>query len=274
MLAVGLAVALLEQVGDDQELAHRLGRVARLGDDVKAGLVQIQQVEQAHHALGIDVVLDVELGAGALAAALLVVAQVVHRLLHHRRAQRGAADAQHHEVVELLADLLCSLVDVGHDLRLVVGQLGPHHHLVDGAAGALHGLVRGGQLVGQLGQVAGLDKVLLEQAARRVGELGDGGLDLIQLLALEGVRSLAQVGAHRGAGVGGEVRHHVVEVKGQLHGRLPVFTEVMFGHTIDLTTIEFTGNIIDSFCVKFHHFLTDEREYASNSLFFNKDVLG
>ena len=125
LLGPALADLRLERLGHDQVLAHRLGGRAGLGDDAEAGLGELDHVKQRGHALGIDVVLDVELRAGALVRRQLVVVQVVERLMHGDGAQRGAADAQHDKILIVGANLRGNLLDFGDDLLLVVGQLHP-----------------------------------------------------------------------------------------------------------------------------------------------------
>ena len=115
----------LERLGHDQVLAHRLGGSARFADDAEAGLVQLNHVHQRGHALRVDVVLDVEFRAGALAVRQLIVMQMVQRLMHRDRAERTAADAQHDKVFERLADVFGDLLDFRDDLFLIVRQVHP-----------------------------------------------------------------------------------------------------------------------------------------------------
>ena len=118
-----VAAGGLQRLGDDQVLAHRFGRAAGLRDDVEAGLAQVDHVHQRRHALGVDVVLDVELRRAALFGGQFVVVQVIERRLHRRRAERAAADAEHDERIEFLADLRGGRFDVGDDFLLIVGQI-------------------------------------------------------------------------------------------------------------------------------------------------------
>ena len=113
---------------------------------------------------------------------------------------------------------------MGHDLGVDAGALELTAHVA-------------GHHVRQLAEVLVLDEVFLQQPSRRVGQLGDGILHLAKLAALQGVGELAQVRAHRGAGVGGVVRHHVVEVEGHAHGGSPSFILVFFGHKISLVSV-------------------------------------
>ena len=143
---VGPLVAhfLLEQLGNGEVLAHGLGGGAGLGNHVEAGGLDVNHVQQGLHALGVDVVLHIQAGAAALFGGKFVVVQVVEGLLHGDGAQGAAADAQHHEGVELLADALGGLFDMGDDFLLIIGQLGPAQPA--GATGGLHGLIgRGGK---------------------------------------------------------------------------------------------------------------------------------
>ena len=118
---------LLEEVGDDEVLGHRLARRARLGDDVEARLFDVDDIEELLHADGIDVVLDIEFRALALGLGQVVVVQVAERVERHDGAERRTADAEHHEVFKVPADLLCLFQDIRHDLVLIVGELRPAH---------------------------------------------------------------------------------------------------------------------------------------------------
>ena len=199
--------------------------------------------------------------------------QMVERRLHRRGAEGAAADAQHDKSVELFTDRSGGFVDIGHHFSLVVGELSPHHHLFDAAAGLLHGVLRLDQTAGQRLQLAGLDKVFLQQASGRIGKHGDGFLDLFQILALQVVGGFAQIGAHRCARIGSEVRHHVVEVEGKLHGSFPIVRKVFLGHNAQPHRIKFTILIIDNSFGNFHYFLMKKSEKCVNSLFFNINVL-
>ena len=138
---VGPLVAhfLLEQFGNGEILAHGLGGGTGLGNHVEAGGLDVNHVQQGLHALGVDVVLHVQAGAAALFGRQLVVMQVIEGLLHGDGAQGAAADAQHHEGVELLPHTGGGFFDMGDDFFLIIGQLGPAQPA--GAAGSLHGLV-------------------------------------------------------------------------------------------------------------------------------------
>ena len=158
VLGPALAHFLLEQLGDDEVLAHGLRRRAGFGDDVEAGLFHIDHVQQRRHALGVDVVLDIETGTAALFSGQLVVMQVVERLLDGNGAQRAAADPQHHKGVKPLTHALRHALDVADDLLLVVGQLHPAQPA--GAAILLHIMLCGARRVLQAIHLAGIDAVL------------------------------------------------------------------------------------------------------------------
>ncbi len=102
-----LTPAFFEKVGDDEVLRHRLARRARLGDDVEAGLGDVDDVQKLLHADGVDVVLDKELRTLALALGQIVVVQVAERVERHDGAERRPADAEHDKVVKFPADQLC-----------------------------------------------------------------------------------------------------------------------------------------------------------------------
>ena len=126
---------LFEDVVDDEVLRHRLAGRARLGDDVEARLFRLDDVEQRGHALGVDVVFDVELRALALGGREVVVMQVAEGVEHGDGAERAAADAQNDEVAELAAHFLGGGDDVFDDLFLVVRQLRPAHHALAAVVG-------------------------------------------------------------------------------------------------------------------------------------------
>lgn len=70
--------------------------------------------------------------------------QMIEGLLHGDGAQGAAADTQHHEGIELLADAGSGLFDMGDDFLLIIGQLSPAQPA--GAAGGLNSLIgRGGK---------------------------------------------------------------------------------------------------------------------------------
>ena len=139
MAAVVVAHGLFEQVEHDEVLAHGFSRAAGLGDDVEAGGLEVDDVQKRRHALGIDVVFDIEARAAALFLGQLVVVQVLERLMHGRRAERGAADAEDDEGLELVAHARGRLFDGGKHLVLVVGQRHPALHAL-AAASLDHGV--------------------------------------------------------------------------------------------------------------------------------------
>ena len=140
MAAVIVANGLFQMIEDDEVLAHGLGRAAGLGDDVEAGGLQVDDVQKRRHALGVDIVFDIQTRAAALLLGQLVVMQVPQRLMHGRRAKRGAADAQNDEGLELVAHTRGHLLDGRHDIVLVIGQRHPALHAL--AAVCLHHGVR------------------------------------------------------------------------------------------------------------------------------------
>ncbi|MPM72600.1 hypothetical protein SDC9_119576 [bioreactor metagenome] len=121
------AELLMQQRGDDEQLAHGLGGAAGLADDVKAGLLHVDDIQQRGHAFRVDVVFHKEAGAIALFTRQIIVVQVVERLLYGGWAERAAADAEHHEVVKLFADLRRVRQDRLHDLILIIRQFTPAH---------------------------------------------------------------------------------------------------------------------------------------------------
>ncbi len=70
--------------------------------------------------------------------------QVIERRLNRRRSERAAADAEHDERIEFLADLRGGRFDVGDDFLLIVGQIHPALHVL--ATAGLHRRVRALQL--------------------------------------------------------------------------------------------------------------------------------
>ena len=139
MAAVIVAHGLFQQVKHDEVLAHGLGRAAGFGDDVEAGGLEVDDVQQRRHALGIDVVLDVEARAAALLFGKLVVVQVLERLMHRRGAKGGAADAKDDKGLKLVAHARGGLFDGGKYLVLIVGQRHPDLHAL-AATGLDHGV--------------------------------------------------------------------------------------------------------------------------------------
>ena len=131
-----VAARRLQRVGHDQVLAHRFRRAAGLGDHIEARLLQVDHVHQRRHALRIDVVLNVKARAVALFSGQLVVMQMIQRRLNRRRAERAAADAEHDERLELAADFLRGLFDLGNDCFLIIGQIHPALHIL--AAAGFH----------------------------------------------------------------------------------------------------------------------------------------
>ena len=81
-LAQSSPTAFFSASSEDQVLAHGFGGAAGLGDDVEAGGLYVDYVKQRGHALGVDVVLDIQAGAAALFGGQLVIVQVVQCLLH------------------------------------------------------------------------------------------------------------------------------------------------------------------------------------------------
>ena len=139
VLLIVVRAGFLQLLEHDQILAHRFGGAAGLGDHVEARGTHVHNIHQRGHALGVDVVLDVELGRVALFLRQLVVVQMIQRLLNRRRAERASADAQHDERVKLLADALRGFLNLRHNLVLIVGQIHPTLHAL--AAPGLDGLV-------------------------------------------------------------------------------------------------------------------------------------
>ena len=88
----------------------------------------------------IDVVLDVEFRAGALAVRQFVVMQVIERLMHGNRAERAAANAQHDKIFERLAHMVGYLFNFGDNLLLIIGQVHPAEPAC--AAVCFHGVLR------------------------------------------------------------------------------------------------------------------------------------
>lgn len=62
-----LANLRFERFGHNQILAHRLRRSAGFADDAEARFIQFDNVHQRGHALRIDIILNIEFRAGALA---------------------------------------------------------------------------------------------------------------------------------------------------------------------------------------------------------------
>ena len=153
-----LAHFLLEQFGNDEVLAHGFRRCTGLGDDVEAGLFYVDHIQKRRHALGVDVVLDIEAGTAALFGRQLVIMQVVERLLDGDGAQRAAADAQHHKGIKLLAHALGHTLNMADDFLLVVGQLHPAQPA--GSAVLFHIALGGARRILHAVHLAGIDSVL------------------------------------------------------------------------------------------------------------------
>ena len=123
-----VAEFLFQNVVDDKILRHRFAGGTALGNDVEHRLFHVDHVEQRLHSFGIDVVFHVELGALALCFGQIVIVQVVERLHHRDGTERRTADTQHHEIIEILLDILCRSQNVRHDVFLVVRKFRPAHH--------------------------------------------------------------------------------------------------------------------------------------------------
>ena len=128
MLLPAVADRLLQDVGDDEILAHGLGGRAALGDDIEQRAPDIDDIEKRKHSLGVDIVLDEELGTAAFFGGQVVVTEMAQRGEHGNGTEGAAADAQHDEVVELLACARRGGDDVGDDVVLVVRKVRPTGH--------------------------------------------------------------------------------------------------------------------------------------------------
>ena len=98
-----LAVTVKKQPCDDEKLAHRFAGAAGFCNDIEYGLIEINDVKKSRHALGIDIILNIEFGAVPLFARKLVIVLMAERLMHRRRAERTAAYAENNEIFRTLA---------------------------------------------------------------------------------------------------------------------------------------------------------------------------
>ncbi len=113
-----------QQIPRVEELAHRLGRGAGLGDDVEGRRLQLvaDQVKQVAQQGGVHVVHHEDARRappGGVVGRQQVVERVVQRRVHGDVAQGGAPDAQHHEVVAPLAQFPRQAAHVRERLSVV-----------------------------------------------------------------------------------------------------------------------------------------------------------
>ena len=118
-------------------------------DSMFGGDAALAEFIEKCHEHGIDVILDVELGAVALFARELVPAGMIERLLNGDGAERASADAEHDEALRALAHVRRDDLDLFDDLRLVIGQIAPADLIALGAKGS-YGLFAGFELGAEL----------------------------------------------------------------------------------------------------------------------------
>ena len=120
---VPFGAELLDQrLAEDEELAHRLGGAARLGDHVEHGVVEIDGVEQRGDAVGVDVVGHEQSRAAPRRAIEMIVLGMIERAVERDVAEGRPADADDDEIVAPLLDFAGENGDLVGELR-VVGQL-------------------------------------------------------------------------------------------------------------------------------------------------------
>ena len=115
------------------KLTHRFGGAAGLADDVEAGFLDINDVQKCRHAFRIDVVLHKQTRAVPLVPRKVVVTKMVERLLNGGWAERAAADAEHDEIVEVVANARRFFENGRDDFILIVRQFAPAHDRPFGA---------------------------------------------------------------------------------------------------------------------------------------------
>ena len=107
-----------------EEVGHRLGRRARLGDDVDPGPIGVGEVEDGRERRGVRVLREVHARAATVFARESVVVGMAQRLVQRHRAEGGAPDADVDEVRRpRVTDLL------GHPRRslgVLTGLRQPH----------------------------------------------------------------------------------------------------------------------------------------------------
>lgn len=123
MPAVSVAEFRLQRRLDNQELGCRLGRGARLGDDVEQGSPQLDPAQKWTDRVRVDVVEHIEPRVVvALLFTQLVPPGPEQRRADRDSAQRRAAYSQHHDILEGLSGALRKLENVVYE-STAVGQV-------------------------------------------------------------------------------------------------------------------------------------------------------
>ncbi len=125
MLLPTFAHFFFEQIGNDQILAHGFSRCTTLGDDVEAGLFDIDDIKKRCHAFRVDVIFDIQLRTIAFFSWQFIVVQMIECLLNSDRTQCATADTEHNEGIKLRTNAIGDLVDFFDDFSLIVGQFCP-----------------------------------------------------------------------------------------------------------------------------------------------------
>src|SRR5262249_23702828 len=151
-----------QALAHDQELAHRLRGLTRLGDHVERRAVRIDLVENGPEAARIDVVGDDQPSAALLRAGGGAVKRRTEAAVERASAEHRAADSEHHEGAALGLHLARQLEDRLY-LTLLVGRVAEAHGFalalrIHRGVGAGHVLLERRELV--LAQAALADEPL------------------------------------------------------------------------------------------------------------------
>ena len=142
VLGAGLAVFFLAELFENAESNGRLGRRARLGDDVDAEIAVADDLDHVVEVRGGDVAADKVNLRDALRTHA-VVHLAAHEFDRRARAQIGAADADHDQHIAALLDLFGRRLDAGELFLVIVHrQVDPAQVIVACARACMQRVLR------------------------------------------------------------------------------------------------------------------------------------
>ena len=117
----------LQNVADDEVLAHCFRGCTALGDDVEHCAFDVYDVKECQHSFRVYVVFNEELYATLLFGEV-VVAEMAECVEHCCGAKCASADAQDNKVVIVGSDVCCGCNNIVYDFVLVVRKFRPAGH--------------------------------------------------------------------------------------------------------------------------------------------------